>query len=104
MAARRPMNGGTAEMRNQSRNELPLMRPMIPPARPNENAMMTNAMAAAPGSEQRADRPDDGDDRHDDRDEPGHRHGDADDHLEQEPRGERQDQRGDDAHHERGAG
>src|SRR5690349_15745483 len=98
------MNGGTAEMTNQSRNELPFTRPMIPPARPKKNAMMTKAMAARPGSEQRANRPDHGDDRHDDGDEPGDRHRDPDDHLEQEPRSEREDERRDDTHDERGAG
>src|SRR5919199_4875213 len=101
------MNGGTAEMRNQSRNELPLTRPMIPPASPKENAMITNAMAerrTRPPSEQRADRPDDGDQRDHDGDEPGDAGDDPDHDLEQEPRGERQDERGDDPHHERRGG
>src|SRR3954453_16391962 len=98
MAATSPMKGGTTEMRNQSRNELPFMRPMVPPARPKENAMITNAMAGGPSLEQRADRPDDGDDRDDDRDEPGDRHGDSDDRLEQEPGSDREHGRRDEPH------
>src|SRR3954447_22326022 len=99
------MNGGIAEIRNHSRNELPLIRPTMPPARPKQKAMTRNAIAAARSRlEQRARRPDDGDQGHADRDEPRHAGDDADDHLEQEPRGERQDERRDDPHPERGTG
>src|SRR5690242_423371 len=106
-AASSPMKGGTTEMRNQSRNELPLTRPMIPPARPKEKAMITNAMAVGQRrarSEQRAHRPDDGDERDHHGDEPGDAGDDPDHDLEQEPGGDGEDERRDDAHDERGAG
>src|SRR3954469_9332359 len=98
------MNGGIAEIRNHSRNELPLIRPTMPPARPKQKAMTRNAMPPRARLEQRARRPDDGDHGHDDRDEPRHACDYADDPLEQEPGGEREDERGDDPHPERGTG
>src|SRR3954466_2280402 len=41
-AASSPMNGGIAAMRNQRRNELPLMRPITPPASPKNRQMIAN--------------------------------------------------------------
>src|SRR3954447_15283990 len=84
-AASSPTNGGIAAIRNQRKNELPLMRPMMPPASPKHTAMMTNATGPAGSvSEQRAGGPDDGHDRHDHGDEPRDAGDDADDDLEQE--------------------
>src|SRR6476469_7643507 len=105
MAATSPMNGGMPARMNQSRNELPFRRPMMPPARAKPMQMITKGTAGpAVCSEQRACGPDDGDDRYHDRDEPRHTGDDPDDHLQQEPGGEREHERGDDAHPERRAG
>ena len=40
-AAASPITGTLAEIRNQRTNELPLMRPTMPPARPKQRAMKT---------------------------------------------------------------
>src|SRR4051794_10968806 len=104
-AATSPTKGTIAAIRNQRKNELPLMRPTMPPARPKHTAMMMNATGpAGSASEQRAGGPHHGHDRHDHGDEPGDAGDDADDDLEQEPRGESEDERGEDAHPERGTG
>src|SRR5512133_4322052 len=95
------MNGGMAEIRNQSRNELPLIFPITPAARPKKKAMTRNGTGAL---EQRSHRPEDGDDRHDRDDEPGNGRDDADDELEQDPRREGEDHDGQYSGPEGGAG
>src|SRR5688572_10794239 len=92
-------------MANHTRNELPLIRPTIPPASPEHRAMNTYAppYVVLMASEERVDGPqhaDDGDDRHDD---PGHGGDDADDDLQQQPRRDGQDDDGDRAAGERRA-
>src|SRR3712207_8447365 len=96
------MNGGIAETRNQRTNELPLIFPIVPPARPKKNAMTRKAPPAI--SAQRSDRPEDADDRDDDRDDPGHADDDADHDLQQEPGRDREDEDREDARTERGTG
>src|SRR5439155_975296 len=67
-------------IRNQRKNDEPLMRPTIPPARPKKNAIVRYATSEFA---ERPDDPDDGED-HDDQ---GRQAGDeADDDLEQDPR------------------
>src|SRR5438270_13054587 len=38
------MNGTRPEIRNQTKNELPLIRPMVPPARPKKNMITIRPM------------------------------------------------------------
>src|SRR5919197_4232698 len=97
------MNGGIAEIRNQRKNELPLIFPITPPARPKKNAMTTNSTGQT-RSEQRSHRPDHGDDRDDDHQEVRDAGDDPDDHLEQDPRREGEDDGGENSRAERGAG
>src|SRR5687768_2323584 len=92
-------------MANHTRNELPLIRPTIPPASPEHRAMNTYAppYVELMASEERVDGPqnaDDGDDRDDD---PGHGGDEADDDLQQQPRRDGQDDDGDRAAGERRA-
>src|SRR6187200_1937683 len=100
IAASRPMNGGIAAITNHSRNELPFIRPMTPPARPKKKQMTRNAIARGslgPRSEERPHRPDDRDDREHDGDEEGHARDHADHDLEQEPGRDRQHEDREDA-------
>src|SRR3981081_8816 len=84
------MNGRTPEIRNQRKNELPLSRPTMPPAKAKPRAMTTYATARAASSE-RSDGPDDPDDREDHEDRDGERRDDADDELQQDVRGDDED-------------
>src|SRR6187200_2406380 len=66
------MNGSTPEIRNQMKKDEPLLRPTMPPASANENAMTRYATAplqALHGPENRPDRGDDERDREQHRDE-----------------------------------
>src|SRR4249920_2552831 len=90
------MKGGMAEIRNQRKNELPLILPMTPPASPKKKAMTRKGTL-----EQRPHRPDD---RDDDDQEVGDAGDDPDDHLEEDPRREGEDDGGEDARAERRAG
>src|SRR4051794_13352287 len=99
------MKGGIAAMMNQRTNELPLMRPITPPASPKNRQMIANAMnGGGPPSEQRTGGPEDRHKSDHDPDEPRDARHDPDDDLQQEPGCQREDERRDDAHHERRSG
>src|SRR6266542_1026521 len=94
-----PTNGGMAAIRNQRKNELPLILPTTPPARPKKKAMTTKAKL-----EQRPHRPDHGDDRDDHHQEVRDARDDPDDDLEEDPRRKGEDDGREDPRAERRAG
>src|SRR3954451_4766994 len=79
------------------RKELPLMRPMMPPAKPKDSDTTRKAPPAMARSAQRPHRPEEADDGDDHGDHHGDPRDDADDDLEEEPGGDGQDEDREDA-------
>src|ERR1700687_5149325 len=86
------MNGINPETRNHTKNELPLIRPTMPPASPKKNMMTISPMPPIGASLQdRLQRPEDRDhDRHGD-DRPEDRHHEPDQKLDRQRHGHDQD-------------
>src|SRR3954469_24759422 len=85
------MNGRIAEIRNHRRNDEPLRRPTIPPARPKNRAMIRYATSEL------AEGPDDAEDREHHHDDGGEPREEPDDDLQQHPRRHDEDDEGDEA-------
>src|SRR5437763_8248333 len=102
MAASNPNIGTSPEIKNQRKNELPLIRPTIPPANAKPRAIATYPMPcmgyASP--EDGLERPEDGHHDRDDYDAPEHRCDDAGGELDRDHCPDHEDQSGNDLAHD----